>query len=58
MNVVDLGAAPGGWSEYAVKVLNDTDIVVACDILPMEPLPGVAFLQGDFREDAVLRCLA
>ncbi len=57
MNVVDLGAAPGGWSEYAVKVLNDKDIVVACDILPMEPLPGVAFLQGDFREDDVLEAL-
>ncbi|WP_068545357.1 23S rRNA (uridine(2552)-2'-O)-methyltransferase RlmE [Thalassotalea crassostreae] len=57
MNVVDLGAAPGGWSEYAVKVLGDEGMVVACDILPMEPLPGVAFLQGDFREDAVLDAL-
>ena len=57
MNVVDLGAAPGGWSEYAVKVLGDDDIVVACDILPMEPLPGVSFLQGDFREEAVLNAL-
>ncbi|WP_371378550.1 23S rRNA (uridine(2552)-2'-O)-methyltransferase RlmE [Thalassotalea aquiviva] len=57
MNVVDLGAAPGGWSEYAVKVLQDQGQVIACDILPMESLPGVAFLQGDFREDAVLNAL-
>ncbi|KGJ95826.1 23S rRNA (uridine(2552)-2'-O)-methyltransferase RlmE [Thalassotalea sp. ND16A] len=57
MNVVDLGAAPGGWSEYAVKVLGDSGQVIACDILPMESLPGVAFLQGDFREDAVLDAL-
>lgn len=57
MNIVDLGAAPGGWSEYAVKVLQDKGNVIACDILPMESLPGVAFLQGDFREDAVLDAL-
>lgn len=57
MNVVDLGAAPGGWSEYAVKVVGDNGQVIACDILPMESLPGVAFLQGDFREDAVLNTL-
>ncbi|NMP17469.1 MULTISPECIES: 23S rRNA (uridine(2552)-2'-O)-methyltransferase RlmE [unclassified Thalassotalea] len=57
MKVVDLGAAPGGWSEYAVKVVGDNGDVIACDILPMEPLPGVAFLQGDFREDEVLDTL-
>ncbi len=57
MKVVDLGAAPGGWSEYAAKVVGDTGQVVACDILPMDPLVGVDFLQGDFREDAVLEAL-
>lgn len=57
MKVVDLGAAPGGWSEYAVKAVGDNGQVVACDILPMDPIPGVDFLQGDFREEAVLGAL-
>ncbi|MDX2321047.1 MAG: 23S rRNA (uridine(2552)-2'-O)-methyltransferase RlmE, partial [Moritella sp.] len=57
MNVVDLVAAPGSWSEYAVKVLGDKGQLVACDILPMESIAGVAFLQGDFREEAVLNTL-
>ncbi len=57
MKVVDLGAAPGGWSEYAVKAVGDHGQVVACDILPMDPIVGVDFLQGDFREDAVLDAL-
>lgn len=57
MKVVDLGAAPGGWSEYAVKHVGDNGMVVACDILPMDPIVGVHFLQGDFREDAVLDAL-
>jgi len=62
MRVVDLGSTPGAWSQYvrrrlspdgaAVGELNGT--IVALDILPMEPIEGVAFLQGDFREDAVL----
>jgi len=55
--VVDLGAAPGGWSEYAVKAVGDNGQVVACDILPMDPIAGVDFLQGDFREEAVLDAL-
>ena len=57
MTVVDLGAAPGGWSQYAVQKVGDNGQVIACDILPMDPLPGVDFLQGDFREDAVLDAL-
>jgi len=57
MVVVDLGAAPGGWSQYAAKVLNGKGIVVASDILPMDRLPGVDFLQGDFREDSVVEAL-
>jgi 23S rRNA (uridine2552-2'-O)-methyltransferase len=57
MAVVDLGAAPGGWSQYALGVVGRKGSVVAMDILPMEPLPGVAFVQGDFRDDAVLEQL-
>jgi 23S rRNA (uridine2552-2'-O)-methyltransferase len=57
MSIVDLGAAPGGWSQYAAEVIGDSGQVIACDILPMDPLPGVSFLQGDFREDAVLEAL-
>ncbi|NDY94539.1 RlmE family RNA methyltransferase [Wenzhouxiangella limi] len=52
--VVDLGAAPGSWSQVARRVLGDGASVIALDLLPMEPLPGVTFLEGDFREDAVL----
>jgi len=57
MSVVDLGAAPGGWSQYALGIVGRTGRVVAMDILPMEPLPGVEFVQGDFREDDVLETL-
>lgn len=57
MTVVDLGAAPGGWSQYAAEVIGDEGQVIACDILPMDSLPGVSFLQGDFREEAVLDAL-
>ena len=55
--VVDLGAAPGGWSQYAAQFLKGKGRIVALDILPMDPLPGVEFLQGDFREDDVLDAL-
>jgi len=51
---VDLGAAPGGWSQYAVRQIGAGGRVVATDILPMEAIAGVQFVQGDFREDAVL----
>ncbi|MEW6992450.1 23S rRNA (uridine(2552)-2'-O)-methyltransferase RlmE [Colwelliaceae bacterium 6441] len=57
MKVVDLGAAPGGWSEYAVKAVGDNGQVIACDILGMDPIAGVDFLQGDFREEVVLDAL-
>lgn len=57
MKVVDLGAAPGGWSEYAVKAVGDNGQVIACDILPMDAIAGVDFLEGDFREEAVLNAL-
>ena len=54
MSVVDLGSAPGGWSDYALRKLGDTGTVIALDILRMTPLSGVHFIEGDFREDAVL----
>jgi len=52
--VVDLGAAPGSWSQVAVERIGSPGQVVALDILPIEPLPGVEFILGDFREEAVL----
>ena len=55
--VIDLGAAPGGWSQYAAKVLRDKGRIIALDILPMDDLPGVEFLQGDFREVETLDSL-
>jgi 23S rRNA (uridine2552-2'-O)-methyltransferase len=57
MAVVDLGAAPGGWSQYAARLTGRKGSVVAMDVLPVEALPGVEFVQGDFREDAVLERL-
>jgi 23S rRNA (uridine2552-2'-O)-methyltransferase len=57
MTVVDLGAAPGGWSQYAARVLGGKGRVIALDLLDMPALPGVEFIQGDFNEDAVLERL-
>lgn len=57
MRVVDLGSAPGGWSQVAARAVGAHGVVVAVDLLPMEPLPGVHFVQGDFREEVVLRQL-
>jgi 23S rRNA (uridine2552-2'-O)-methyltransferase len=57
MTVIDLGAAPGGWSEYAAKKLGSKGRMIALDILPMEPIEGVEIIEGDFREDAVLEQL-
>lgn len=55
MTVVDLGAAPGGWSQYAMKALGDRGRVIALDILPMDSIAGVEFLEGDFRDEDVLK---
>jgi 23S rRNA (uridine2552-2'-O)-methyltransferase len=52
--VVDLGAAPGGWSQYAVQRIGKKGVIIALDLLPVEALPQVTFIQGDFREEAVL----
>ena len=54
MTVVDLGAAPGGWSQVAAEAVDTCGRVIACDLLPMDPLPGVQFVQGDFTDRAVL----
>ena len=54
MQVVDLGAAPGGWSQYAVELVGGNGRVVASDILPIDPLPFVEFIKGDFTEQSVL----
>ncbi|MCK6390356.1 MAG: RlmE family RNA methyltransferase [Azonexus sp.] len=52
--VVDLGATPGGWSQVASKRVGEAGMVFALDLLEMEPIHGVHFIQGDFREDEVL----
>lgn len=54
MRVVDLGSAPGGWSQVAAQKIGTSGHVFALDILEMVGLPGVTFIQGDFTEDAVL----
>ena len=54
MTVVDLGAAPGGWSQWVRQALGERGRVIALDILEMPPLAGVEFIHGDFREDEVL----
>src|SRR5690606_12310303 len=53
MTVVDLGAAPGGWSQVAARLVGHHGLVIASDILEMDPIAGVEFLQGDFREESV-----
>ncbi|MBW3566994.1 MAG: 23S rRNA (uridine(2552)-2'-O)-methyltransferase RlmE [Proteobacteria bacterium] len=57
MVIVDLGAAPGGWSQYVAKKLRGKGRIIALDILSMEPIEGVEFLQGDFTEDEPLERL-
>ena len=52
--MVDLGATPGGWSQVAVQCVGESGLVLALDLLEMAPIRGVHFIQGDFREDAVL----
>ena len=57
MVVVELGAAPGGWSQYVAQCLGGRGRMIALDILPMDALADVTFIQGDFREQAVLDAL-
>ena len=54
MNVIDLGAAPGGWSQYVVNLVGKNGRVIANDILDIDPLPFVEFIKGDFTEQSVL----
>jgi 23S rRNA (uridine2552-2'-O)-methyltransferase len=54
MNIVDLGAAPGGWSQFAQQRLGKNNKLIALDILAMEPIDGVEFIEGDFREQVVM----
>lgn len=57
ISVIDLGAAPGGWSQYVAMQIGGKGRIIACDILPMDPIVGVDFLQGDFRQLQVLQTL-
>lgn len=57
MVVVDLGATPGGWSQVAAREIGRGGKVIGLDLLPLDPLAGVDFIQGDFRDDAVLKQL-
>ncbi|HKJ77028.1 MAG TPA: 23S rRNA (uridine(2552)-2'-O)-methyltransferase RlmE [Gammaproteobacteria bacterium] len=57
MTVVDLGAAPGAWSQVAAERVGGEGLVVALDLLEMDPIPGVEILQGDFREEETLQRL-
>lgn len=58
MVVLDLGAAPGGWSQFAVRLLQGRGEVIALDVLPMPGITGVTFIEGDFREQEVLERLS
>ncbi|MCB2386329.1 23S rRNA (uridine(2552)-2'-O)-methyltransferase RlmE [Thalassolituus alkanivorans] len=53
MTIIDLGSAPGGWSQVVGRKLNGKGVVIASDILPMDPIADVDFIQGDFTEEAV-----
>ena len=57
MTIVDLGATPGSWSQVATQRLKGQGRIIALDILDMQPIKGVEFLQGDFRETSVLQQL-
>lgn len=55
--IVDLGAAPGGWSQYAADIVGNSGKVIGLDILPIDPIEGVTFIEGDFREESVHEAL-
>jgi 23S rRNA (uridine2552-2'-O)-methyltransferase len=54
ITVIDLGAAPGGWSQWAAERIGHSGLVIGLDLLPIHPLDGAVFLQGDFREERVM----
>ncbi len=57
MVVLDLGSTPGAWSQYAKRRVGKNGTLIASDILPMEPIPGVEFIEGDFREESVFEAI-
>lgn len=57
MTIVDLGSAPGSWSQVAQQRLKEKGRIIGLDLLDMHPIPGVEFIQGDFREDSILELL-
>ena len=57
MRIVDLGSAPGSWTQVVQRVLGDSGQIIALDILPMDPLENVSFIEGDFTEDEPLALL-
>ncbi len=57
LSVVDLGAAPGGWSQFVAEKIGKSGRIIALDILPVEAIPGVHIIEGDFQEEAVLQQL-
>jgi len=57
MRILDLGSAPGGWSQVAGKLVGRKGRVLATDILPMDPVPNVDFIQGDFNDESVVASL-
>ncbi|OGV45252.1 MAG: 23S rRNA methyltransferase [Legionellales bacterium RIFCSPHIGHO2_12_FULL_42_9] len=57
MTIIDLGSAPGSWAQYISRSLREQCRIIALDILPMQPMPNVEFIQGDFSEDNVLQQL-
>ncbi|ADI30366.1 23S rRNA (uridine(2552)-2'-O)-methyltransferase RlmE [Methylotenera versatilis] len=57
MTIVDLGSTPGSWSQVAVQRLKGQGRIIALDLLEMEPIKGVEFIQGDFREETILEIL-
>lgn len=58
MTVVDLGAAPGGWCQLVIKLVKPGGRIIALDLLPMESIPGVEFIQGDFSDDTIMEHLS
>lgn len=54
MTIIDLGAAPGGWSQYCVKYVQPQGQLIAVDLLPIAPIQGVNFIQGDFSKEEVI----
>lgn len=57
MNIIDLGAAPGGWTQYVAERMKGRGRIIALDILPMDPIPNVDIVEGDFHDEAVLETL-